>query len=71
MDRDEVRAHLTGPISSIATPFHEDGSVDYVSLRGQIDFVLAGGSKTVLLTAGDRHKNCLSEEEISEVTLLD
>ena len=68
MDRDEARAHLTGPLSSLATPFHEDGSVDYVGLRGQIDFVLAGGSKTVLLTAGDSHYICLSDEEISEVT---
>ena len=68
MDRDEVRAHLTGPISSIATPFNEDGSVDYVGLRGQIDFVLAGGSKTILLTAGDSHYICLSDEEIAEVT---
>ena len=32
MDRDEVRAHLTGPISSIRTPFKQDGTVDYDGL---------------------------------------
>ena len=68
MDRDEVRAHLTGIISSIATPFNIDGSVDYDGLRHQIDFVLAGGSRTVLLTAGDSHYICMSEAEIAEVT---
>ncbi len=68
MDRDQARAHLTGPISSIGTPFNEDGSVDYDGLRNQIDVVLAGGSKTVLLTAGDSHYICLSEAEIAEVT---
>ena len=68
VDRDEVRAHLTGPISSIATPFLEDGEVDYEGLRRQIDFVLEGGSKTILLTAGDSHYICMSEAEIAEVT---
>ncbi len=68
MNRDEVREHLTGPISSIATPFNQDGSVDYDGLRNEIDFVLAAGSKTVLLTVGDSHYICLSEEEIAEVT---
>ncbi|MCE2438972.1 MAG: dihydrodipicolinate synthase family protein [Candidatus Latescibacteria bacterium] len=68
MYRDEVRAHLTGIISSIATPFNRDGSVDYDGLRHQIDFVLEGGSRTVLLTAGDSHYICMSEAEIAEVT---
>ena len=52
MDRDEVRAHLMGPISSIRTPFKQDGNVDYDGLRNVIDFDLAAGSKTVLLTVG-------------------
>ncbi|MDP6778377.1 MAG: dihydrodipicolinate synthase family protein [Candidatus Latescibacteria bacterium] len=68
MDREQARVHLTGPISSIATPFNEDSSVDYDGLRNQIDVVLAAGSKTVLLTAGDSHYICLSEAEIAEVT---
>ena len=68
MDRDEVREHLTGPISSIRTPFNRDGSVDYDGLRSVIDYDLAAGSKTALLTVGDSHYICLSEEEIAEVT---
>ena len=46
MNRDEVRAHLTGPFPSISTPFNENGSVDYDGLRNQIDFIIAAGSKT-------------------------
>ena len=68
MDRTEARAHLTGPISSIRTPFNRDGSVDYEGLRRQIDTVIANGSKTVLLTAGDSHYLCLGDEEIAEIT---
>ncbi len=66
--RDEVRAHLTGPIASVLTPFNRDGSVDYKGLRNFIDFVISAGSKTVLLTAGDSHYICLSDVEIAEVT---
>ena len=68
MNRDEVRAHLTGPFPSISTPFNEDGSVDYDGLRNQIDFNIAAGSKTVLLTVGDSHYTCLSEAEIAQIT---
>ena len=65
---DEVRAHLTGPIASIATPFNRDGSVDYQGLRNLIDFDIQAGSKTMLLTAGDSHYLCLSDDEIAEIT---
>ena len=68
MNRDEIRACLTGPIPSIRMPFHEDGSMDTDSLRHQIDFIIAAGSKTILLTAGDSHYMCLSDDEIAEAT---
>ena len=68
MDRDTVRDHLTGPIASIHTPFNPDGSVDYAGLRRMIDTVIDHGSRTVLLTAGDSHFICLSDDEIAEVT---
>ena len=68
MNRDEIRACLTGPFPSIRMPFSEDGSVDYEGLRHEIDFVIAAGSKTILLTAGDSHYMCLSDEEIAQVT---
>ena len=68
MTQDEVREHLTGPFPSIRMPFNEDGGVDYDGLRHEIDFIIAAGSKTVLLTAGDSHYTCLSDEEIAQVT---
>ena len=68
MDRDAVREHLTGPIPSISTPFNRDGSIDFDSLRKMIEFDLDAGAKTILLTAGDSHYECLSDEEIAEVT---
>ena len=45
MNQDEVRQHLTGPITSIATPFNRDGSVDYDGLRRQIDHYIDAGSR--------------------------
>ena len=68
MTRDEIRAALTGPSGSVRTPFHRDGSVDYNGLRNVIDFNINGGSKTVLLTAGDSHYFALREQEIAEIT---
>lgn len=66
--RDEARAALTGPITSIHTPFERDGSIDYAGLRRHIDFCLAAGSKTMLLTAGDSLFFTLSDQEIADVT---
>jgi 4-hydroxy-tetrahydrodipicolinate synthase len=68
LNRAEIRAALTGPIWSIYTPFLRDGSIDYAGLRQQIDFTIAAGCKTVLLTAGDSHFIILSDQEIAEVT---
>lgn len=68
LSRDEIRAALTGPIWSIYTPFLRDGSIDYTGLRQQIDFTIAAGCKTVLLTAGDSHYIILSDQEIAEIT---
>ena len=64
----QVRQALTGPVASISTPFRRDGAVDYRGLRSHIGFCLDGGSRTVLLTAGDSHYLCLSDDEIAEIT---
>ena len=63
-----VRQSLTGPVSSVRTPFLRDGAIDYDGLRRAIDFNIAAGSRTMLLTAGDSHYFALSEDEIAEVT---
>jgi len=68
IDRARVREALTGPISSVRTPFNRDGSIDYDGLRQAIDFNIGAGSKTMLLTAGDSHYIALSDAEIAEVS---
>lgn len=68
MSRDEIRAALTGPSGSIRTPFHRDGSIDWRGLANVIDANLDGGSQTALLTAGDSHFQCLTDDEIAAIT---
>ena len=68
MNKDEVRKHLTGPIESMRTPFTRDGEIDWDALRNVIEFDIAAGSKTILLTVGDSHYICLSDEEIGKIT---
>ena len=68
MDREEIRHHLKGPVTSIHTPFNRDGSIDYNGLRTLIDTCIGNGSKTMILTAGDSHFLCLSDAEIAELT---
>ena len=66
--REEVREALTGPVTSIFTPFQRDGSIDYPGLRNFIDFCIAGGSSSIILTAGDSRYGILSDDEIAQVT---
>lgn len=68
MNKQDVRHHLTGPVMSMQTPFDSDGNVDYDGVRAVIDASLAGGSRTIMLTAGDSHYDCLGDEEIAELT---
>lgn len=68
IDRDSVKSALTGPITSIRTPFTRDGAVDYDGLRNTLDFNIAAGSKTMLMTAGDSHYIALSDQEIADVS---
>ena len=65
---EEIRDALSGPVASVSTPFCRDGSIDFSSLRNYIDFVIEGGSKTVLLTHGDSLFSILTDEEVAEVS---
>ena len=56
------------PVASVSTPFQKDGAIDYDALRNDIDFIIAGGSKTVLLTHGDSLYTLLTDDEVAEVT---
>ena len=62
-----IRQALTGPIASVRTPFNRDGSIDFDGVRRVIDFNLDAGSKATLVTAGDSHFTCMSDEEKAAV----
>ncbi len=66
--REEARRAFTGPIASVCTPFREDGAIDYEGLRTFVDFVIAAGSKAVVLTSGDSLYTILTDDEVAELT---
>jgi 4-hydroxy-tetrahydrodipicolinate synthase len=66
--REEVRAALTGPVTSVKIPFQRDGNIDYAGLRAYIEFVLAAGSRALILTYGDSLYSVLGDREVAEVT---
>ena len=68
VSREEVRAALTGPVTSVKIPFQRDGSIDFAGLRTYIEFVLAAGSRALILTYGDSLYSVLSDQEVEEVT---
>ncbi len=68
MNKAEIRKSLTGPVASIRTPFNQDGSIDFDGLRNYVEFSIAAGSKTMLITQGDSLFSVLSDDEIAEIT---
>ncbi len=70
MERDieAVRAALAGPVVSVSTPFTRDGAIDYTALRTMLDFYIAGGGRTMLLTYGDSLFSLLTDDEVAELT---
>ena len=64
----EIRYALAGPVESVNTPFTREGAIDYRSLQNFVDFVIEGGSRTVLLTYGDSLYSLLTDQEAAEVT---
>ena len=68
MKLDDAFKYLQGPIPSIRTPFKADGDIDFEGLRRLVDFCIAAEAKTIMLTAGDSHFICLSDQEIVDVT---
>ena len=68
IDRQKAREALTGPIPSLHTPFTKDGDVDFDGVRAAVEFAVDAGARTMLLTAGNSHYLCLSDEEIAEIT---
>lgn len=66
-----IRQSLTGPISSVSTPFDRDGAIDQAALRAGVEFaVTEAKSGTILLTYGDSLYSVLTNHEIAEVTRI-
>ena len=68
INNNEVRQALTGSIASVRIPFLQDGAIDYPALANIIEFDIAAGSPTILLTFGDSLYSLLTDEEVAEVT---
>ena len=64
----ELRSLLTGPVTSLHTPFTRDGEIDYSGLRGLVDRGIDAGSSTMMLTYGDSLFSLLTDSEVADVT---
>jgi len=53
---------------SLRTAFDQAGEIDFKAVRKIIDRGIEGGSRSILLTVGDSHYDCLSDAEIGELT---
>ncbi|HRE82381.1 MAG TPA: dihydrodipicolinate synthase family protein [Opitutaceae bacterium] len=68
---DYFRQSLTGPISSISTPFDKSGAIDEKALRACVDFaVTEAKSGTILLTYGDSLYSVLTDRDVADVTRI-
>ena len=63
----ELREALNSPIPSLRTPFTSEGAIDFDGLRSQIDFVIAGGARTVMMTWGDSLLSVMTDDEVAGV----
>lgn len=62
---DELRFALCSPIPSLRTPFTAAGDVDWDGVRSQVDFVIAGGARTIMITWGDSLHSVLTDDEVA------
>ena len=64
---DDLRDALNSPVPSIRTPFTADGEIDFDGVRSQVDFLLEGGARTLMLTGGDSLHTLLTDDEVAEL----
>lgn len=64
---DDLRTALASPIPSLRTPFLPDGDVDWDGVRSQVDFVIAGGARTIMITWGDSLHSVLTDDEVAQL----
>ncbi len=70
MTIEEAKHFLTGPVMSLRTAFDKEGEIDFKAIRKIIDRGIDGGTRTIMLTVGDSHYDCLSDEEITKLTRI-
>ncbi len=63
-----VRRAITGPLPSVCPSFLENEELDWNGIANTVDFLLANGAKTLLLTYGDSLLSILSDAECLELT---
>lgn len=68
MDRSRAFQAFTGPVPSFRTPFDRSGEIDYDACGRLVERLLEAEPPSILLTAGDSHYLCLSDEEILDLT---
>ena len=64
---DELREALDSPVPSIRTPFTANGQIDYNGVRSQVDFLIAGKARTLMLTWGDSMYSVLTDDQVAEL----
>lgn len=65
---DDIRAALTGPCPSVRPTFDRQGEIDTDALATQVEYLLAAGAKSLILTEGDSLFSVLSDDEIESIT---
>lgn len=68
MDIQQISRSFMNAIPSIRTPFSKNGDIDFDSLRRMVEFDIAAGSTSLVITMGDSLFTLLSEQEIVDVT---
>ena len=63
----ELRQALDSPVPSVRTPFTSSGEVDWDGVRAQVDFLIAGNAKFLMLTWGDSLHSLLTDDEVAEL----
>lgn len=63
----ELREALDSPVPSVRTPFAADGAIDFDGVRSQVDFLIAGKARMLMLTSGDSLHSVLTDDEVAKL----
>ena len=62
-----VQEVMTGPVPSLNTLFNKDGSLDWTNMGTLLDFQIANGAKSILITQGDSCLSNLTDQETADL----